>query len=78
MKKLIVLFYSLILSFCLSATVYNIGSHEIHFDNGIYYKIYLNDTFRIDTSTIMIKYYAGTDGSVVSTVENNNSLVLKH
>lgn len=78
MKKLIVLFYSFFLSFCLSATVYNIGSHEIHFDNGIYYKIYLNDTFRIDTSTIMIKYYSGTDGSVVSTVENNNSLVLKH
>ena len=78
MKKLIVSFIAFILISNVSGTVYNIGNHEIHYDNGIYFKIYQSDTFRIDTTTFIIKYVEGTEGSVISSIENTHSLVRKH
>ncbi len=78
MKKLIVSFIAFVLIVHVSGAVYNIGNHEIHYDNGIYFKIYLSDTFRIDTSTFIIKYVEGTESSVITSIENTHSLVRKH
>jgi hypothetical protein len=78
MKKFIVSFIAYMMIINVSGAIYNIGNHEIHYDNSIYFKIYLSDTFRIDTSTFIIKYYSGTEGGAITTIENNNGLIRKH
>lgn len=78
MKKFITSLFAFMLTIYVSGAVYNIGDHEIHYDNGIYFKIYLSDTFRIDTTTFIIKYAEGTDGSDISAIENTHSLIRKH
>ena len=78
-RKLILVIIALVSVYNLvHASEYTVGNHTIYFENDIYFKIYLSDTFRIDTSTFMIKYYSGTEGSAISTIENNNGLIRKH
>jgi len=78
MKKfLIIVFFAMVMT-NVRAETFNIREHVVHFDSGLYYKIYLNDTFYIDTTTLILKYFSNTENEDILGIESTYGLTRKH